>query len=118
MIDLIGYVEERTVKRVERERPPPGIRRDQLGEWHGNVASLCAELTDRIEGEVRFDDGSRALYATDASNYRQIPIGVVVPKTERRRHCARSRSRGGTARRSWHVAAARPSRASAVTSPW
>lgn len=34
-----------------------------------------------IEGEVRFDDGSRALYATDGSNYRMVPIGVVVPKT-------------------------------------
>ena len=31
-------------------------------------------------GEVRFDDGSRALYATDASNYRQVPIGVVLPR--------------------------------------
>ncbi|MGD8875739.1 MAG: FAD-linked oxidase C-terminal domain-containing protein [Gammaproteobacteria bacterium] len=32
-----------------------------------------------MRGEVRFDSGSRALYATDASNYRQVPIGVVVP---------------------------------------
>ncbi|HET6933247.1 MAG TPA: FAD-binding oxidoreductase, partial [Candidatus Angelobacter sp.] len=34
-----------------------------------------------ISGEVRFDDGSRALYATDGSNYRQVPIGVVIPKS-------------------------------------
>ena len=33
-----------------------------------------------ISGEVRFDDGSRALYATDGSNYRQVPIGVVLPR--------------------------------------
>jgi len=33
-----------------------------------------------VRGEVRFDDGSRALYATDGSNYRQIPIGVVIPR--------------------------------------
>src|SRR5438045_3098504 len=38
-------------------------------------------LRRRIEGEVRFDEGSRALYSTDASNYRQVPIGVVVPRT-------------------------------------
>ena len=38
-------------------------------------------LRQAIEGEVRFDDGSRALYATDASNYRQVPIGVVIPRT-------------------------------------
>src|SRR5205807_7601164 len=31
-------------------------------------------------GEVRFDNGSRALYATDGSNYRQAPIGVVLPR--------------------------------------
>src|SRR5579885_625508 len=39
-----------------------------------------AELRSQIQGEVRFDEGSRALYATDASNYRQVPIGVVIPK--------------------------------------
>ena len=38
-------------------------------------------LAKAIEGEVRFDPGSRALYATDGSNYRQPPIGVVIPKT-------------------------------------
>ncbi|HEX4134020.1 MAG TPA: FAD-linked oxidase C-terminal domain-containing protein [Bryobacteraceae bacterium] len=38
-------------------------------------------LRKSIAGEVRFDTGSRALYATDASNYRQVPIGVIVPKT-------------------------------------
>lgn len=42
---------------------------------------LEESLRRNIGGEVRFDDGSRALYATDASNYRQPPIGVVIPKT-------------------------------------
>jgi len=42
--------------------------------------ALAAELRAQIRGEVRFDAGSRALYATDASNYRQVPIGVVIPK--------------------------------------
>jgi FAD/FMN-containing dehydrogenase len=41
---------------------------------------LAAALRRRILGEVRFDAGTRALYATDASNYRQVPIGVVLPK--------------------------------------
>ena len=40
---------------------------------------LETELRRSVRGEVRFDSGSRALYATDGSNYRQIPIGVVVP---------------------------------------
>jgi FAD/FMN-containing dehydrogenase len=39
---------------------------------------LEAELKEVVSGEVRFDAGSRALYATDSSNYRQVPIGVVV----------------------------------------
>ena len=43
--------------------------------------ALGKELRAALEGEVRFDGGSRALYATDSSNYRQVPIGVVVPKT-------------------------------------
>jgi FAD/FMN-containing dehydrogenase/Fe-S oxidoreductase len=38
------------------------------------------ELKRAVRGEVRFDRGSRAMYATDASNYRQIPIGLVVPR--------------------------------------
>ncbi len=46
----------------------------------GELRALAAELRARVRGEVRFDDGSRALYATDGSNYRQIPIGVVIPR--------------------------------------
>src|SRR6516164_9095446 len=42
-------------------------------------SELARELSRRIRGEVRFDAGSRALYATDASNYRMPPIGVVIP---------------------------------------
>jgi FAD/FMN-containing dehydrogenase/Fe-S oxidoreductase len=38
-------------------------------------------LCSRVDGEVRFDAGSRAAYSTDASNFRQVPIGVVVPRT-------------------------------------
>ncbi|HLH72894.1 MAG TPA: FAD-binding oxidoreductase, partial [Chloroflexota bacterium] len=41
---------------------------------------LEAELRQVVSGEVRFDAGSRALYATDSSNYRQVPIGVVIPR--------------------------------------
>lgn len=47
-----------------------------------DVKSLEAELKKIIKGEVRFDRGAKALYSTDASNYRQIPIGVVLPKDE------------------------------------
>ena len=34
-----------------------------------------------VAGEVRFDNGARAVYASDASNYRQVPVGVVLPRT-------------------------------------
>ena len=47
----------------------------------GRALELARDLRRAIEGEVRFDDGDRALWATDASNYRQTPIGVVLPKT-------------------------------------
>ena len=46
-----------------------------------NVVKLERALREAIEGEVRFDGGSLALYANDSSNFRQVPIGVVVPKT-------------------------------------
>lgn len=48
--------------------------------WSGDAQALEADLRRAVRGEVRFDAGSRALHATDASNYRQVPIGVVVPK--------------------------------------
>ncbi|MCW5575815.1 MAG: FAD-binding oxidoreductase [Burkholderiales bacterium] len=35
----------------------------------------------RVAGEVRFDTAARAAYSADASNYRQIPIGVVLPRS-------------------------------------
>src|SRR2546425_8242329 len=44
-----------------------------------DAQALAHELRASISGEVRFDAGSRALYATDGSNYRQVPVGVVIP---------------------------------------
>ena len=43
--------------------------------------SLIKHLAWEIEGEVRFDNTSRRLYATDASHYQILPLGVVLPKT-------------------------------------
>ena len=42
--------------------------------------SLESALRRHLRGDVRFDNGSRALYATDGSNYRQVPIGIVLPR--------------------------------------
>jgi FAD/FMN-containing dehydrogenase/Fe-S oxidoreductase len=50
-------------------------------EAFADARELELELRRQVAGEVRFDDASRALYATDASNYRQVPIGLVIPKT-------------------------------------
>jgi len=44
-------------------------------------AALETALRNVVVGEVRFDPGARAAYASDASNYRQVPIGVVLPRT-------------------------------------
>lgn len=44
-------------------------------------AALAEQLQHRITGEVRFDTGARAAYSADASNYRQVPIGVVIPRS-------------------------------------
>lgn len=66
--------------------------------------NLAADIKKRIRGEVRFDNGNRALYATDGSNYRQVPIGVVIPRSVDdvietvaacRKHGAPITSRGG-----------------------
>jgi FAD/FMN-containing dehydrogenase/Fe-S oxidoreductase len=46
-----------------------------------DARSLAHELATNVRGEVRFSAGSRALYANDASVYRQLPIGVVIPRS-------------------------------------
>ncbi len=45
-----------------------------------DAAGLTEALRPKIRGEVRFDRGTRALYSSDGSNYRQVPIGVVLPR--------------------------------------
>ncbi len=51
---------------------------EQAGSAEIDAAALAAELrASGIEGEVRFDNGSRALYATDYSVYRQVPCPYV-----------------------------------------
>ncbi|HEY8300557.1 MAG TPA: FAD-binding and (Fe-S)-binding domain-containing protein [Jatrophihabitans sp.] len=73
-------------------------------QWREDVDALRRDLERRVDGEVRFDDGTRAAYSTDASNFRQVPIGVVVPRTVDagaeaiavcREHAAPIVSRGG-----------------------
>ena len=64
----------------------PLITPDDLKQTGGapakvDVRGLEAELRKNIQGEVRFDAGSRGMYAVDASNYRQVPIGVVIPQS-------------------------------------
>src|SRR5881392_3674635 len=54
---------------------PPGAASPDL-----DLGQLETDLRERVRGEIRFDDGSRALYANDASVYRQVPLGVVVPR--------------------------------------
>ena len=71
---------------------------------HPDSSALEQDLRRAVAGEVRFDAGTRAVYAADASNYRQVPIGVVVPRSVEdivaavsvcRRHGAPILARGG-----------------------
>jgi FAD/FMN-containing dehydrogenase/Fe-S oxidoreductase len=55
----------------------PAVR-TTFDEYPG-AAALEKRLRERVRGEVHFDAGAKALYATDASNYRQVPIGIVTP---------------------------------------
>src|SRR3954463_4084312 len=61
-----------------RETPLVTIRAQHSPD---DVEQLARELLRRTTAEVRFDRGSRALYATDGSNYRPVPIGVVMPRS-------------------------------------
>jgi FAD/FMN-containing dehydrogenase len=61
-------------------RTPPRPDAVHAALTHVDVEKLAVALRARVRGEVRFNDGDRALYSTDASNYRQIPVGVVLPR--------------------------------------
>jgi FAD/FMN-containing dehydrogenase/Fe-S oxidoreductase len=68
------------------------------------TGNLQRDLEGAIEGEVRFDRVSRALYSTDASVYQMLPLGLVVPRSRQdivrtveiaRRHGCPITARGG-----------------------
>jgi len=54
----------------------------RVHESFSRAEELEQRLREKIRGEVRFDAAAKALYATDASNYRHTPIGLVIPLDE------------------------------------
>ena len=71
-VDELDDAGRRALKKASRVATP----------FAGSAAvmqALEADLRSHVRGEVRFDSGSKALYAADASNYRQVPLAVVVP---------------------------------------
>src|SRR5215831_19117045 len=79
---MLRVPEQERPKRPESRRTAKEVPlgpRERAGEI--DVPGLERSLRRTVEGEVRFDAGARALYATDSSNYRQVPIGLVVPRT-------------------------------------
>jgi FAD/FMN-containing dehydrogenase/Fe-S oxidoreductase len=90
--------------RFARTDAPRGERFGSHAWSEESRAALEADLRRVVDGEVRFDGGSRAMYTTGGSNYRQVPIGVVVPRHAEdvvraldvcRRHHAPVLGRGG-----------------------
>jgi FAD/FMN-containing dehydrogenase/Fe-S oxidoreductase len=73
--------QHRAVRTVIDRTPARPVAAEGFVYPRTQALALARELKRAIEGEVRFDDGDRALWATDASNYRQTPIGVVLPKS-------------------------------------
>jgi len=65
----------------EQLRRPIQIRPANWRHPDVDVHALEAQLRTNVQGEVRFDRGSLMIYSVDASNYQQIPLGVVVPKS-------------------------------------
>ena len=62
-------------------KPAPGMAVGMVGRETIDARGLHRALARAITGEVRFDAAAVAMYANDASNFHQVPIGVVVPKT-------------------------------------
>src|SRR5689334_3981251 len=73
-----GEVSDQMIAATEPTHKGSGAARVKVSSLEAN--QLARELRNAIRGEVRFDEGARSLYATDSSNYRQVPIGVVLPR--------------------------------------
>jgi FAD/FMN-containing dehydrogenase/Fe-S oxidoreductase len=65
---------------IARSPKSRAAERREAAELPSAAERLAIDLLNEVRGEVRFDAGTRALYSTDASNYRQVPIGVVIPR--------------------------------------
>src|SRR5205085_3737206 len=78
-----GVIMGTTLIEIQTKTPPTQLdRRLQTGTTRTltiDARTLEAELRSRIRGEVRFGDGDRGMWASDAGNYRMIPVGVVLP---------------------------------------
>jgi len=66
-------------------KTPPTHFNDRLqtgttGSLDVDAAALERELRSKLRGEIRFGSGDRAMWASDAGNYRMVPIGVVLPR--------------------------------------
>jgi len=61
-----------------RSRPATGPRPAP----DARAGELRARLERAVRGDVRFDGAARGVYATDSSNYRHVPVGVVLPRDE------------------------------------
>jgi len=50
---------------------------------HPNLLPFLEKLATQLEGTLQWDSLSKTLYATDASVYRELPLAVAFPKTEK-----------------------------------
>jgi FAD/FMN-containing dehydrogenase/Fe-S oxidoreductase len=62
-------------------KPDARFRTRPAGSVDVDARRLASELEAAIDGEVRFRPGDRAMYSTGGSNYRQVPIGIVIPRS-------------------------------------
>jgi FAD/FMN-containing dehydrogenase/Fe-S oxidoreductase len=60
----------------------PGDVIDRSNVDESSRLQLERALRDTVRGEVQFDDATRSVFATDSSNYRQVPLGVIFPLDE------------------------------------
>jgi len=68
-------------RRSVPSKEDPAVPGGMDGTREIDVAGLERALRAETGAEVGFDDGWLAMYASDASNFRQVPVGVVVPRS-------------------------------------
>ncbi|MCF7688741.1 MAG: FAD-binding protein [Cephaloticoccus sp.] len=69
-------------RQVQARQPQPTVHIVTTDIAPAPPLNALHELATRLTGELHFDTAMRTLYATDSSEYQEMPVAVALPRTK------------------------------------